>query len=255
MTQRRHVLFGICVVAALGWPVELRADPIIEPSLRMAPDIGPPTVALTFDACGGVTDTRILDVLVTEKIPATIFVTGIWLRRNPRALQILLAHPDLFELQNHGRHHVPVVDHPATIYGIAAAGSPEAVRAEVEQGRDAMMEAMVPAPAWFRGAAAVYTESAIREIEAMGQRVAGYSLSADGGTLFGREEVMKRMRGARDGDVLLAHINHPEKTAGQGVAEALLDLKARGFRFVRLGSVGVTFVPRQEKTPAVAGVP
>jgi peptidoglycan/xylan/chitin deacetylase (PgdA/CDA1 family) len=191
-------------------------------------------------------------VLVAEKIPATIFVTGIWLRRNPEALAVMLAHPDLFELENHGRHHVPAVDHPAAIYGIKAAGSPEAVKAEVQDGHDALLAASGRDAQWFRGAAAVYTASAISEIETMGFRVAGYSLSADGGTLFGREEVMKRMRGARDGDVLIAHINHPEKTAGQGVAEGLVQLKARGFRFVRLWNAGVRWVGVKAQDPVNA---
>jgi peptidoglycan/xylan/chitin deacetylase (PgdA/CDA1 family) len=231
----------IGLLLALAAPIAVRAEPLIEPALRMAPDIGPPTVALTLDACGGVTDHRILDVLVAEKIPATIFVTGIWLRRNPQALAVMLAHPDLFQLENHGRHHVPAVDHSASIFGLKAAGSPAAVKAEVMQGRDALKLATGQDSAWYRGAAAVYTESSVAEIEQMGFRVAGYSMSADGGTLFGREEVMKRLRAARDGDVILAHINHPEKTAGQGVAEGMVALKMRGFRFVRLGNAGVTW--------------
>jgi peptidoglycan/xylan/chitin deacetylase (PgdA/CDA1 family) len=250
MSGRRLIILVLALIA----PAVAHAEPIIEPALRMAPDIGPPTVALTFDACGGKTDLRILDVLVAEKIPATIFVTGIWLRRNPQALATLLAHPGLFELENHGRHHVPAVGHPASIFGLKAAGSPDAVKAEVQQGGDALLSAAGREASWYRGAAAVYTASAIREIEGTGVRVAGYSLSADGGTLFGREEVMKRMRAARDGDVLLAHINHPEKTAGQGVADGLVEMKTRGFRFVRLGNAGVTFVPPFTGGPLQADV-
>jgi peptidoglycan/xylan/chitin deacetylase (PgdA/CDA1 family) len=54
-------------------------------------------VALTLDACGGKTDTRILSALVENRIPATIFVTGIWLKRNAAAVEVMRAHPDLFE--------------------------------------------------------------------------------------------------------------------------------------------------------------
>ena len=46
---------------------------------------------------------------------------------------------------------------------------------------------------------------------------------------------------ARDGEVLLLHINHPERPAGQGAADGIRELKAKGYRFVRLDSPGLRF--------------
>jgi hypothetical protein len=43
-----------------------------------------------------------------------------------------------------------------------------------------------------------------------------------------------RIGAAHDGDVILAHVNHPERPAGSGVVAGILGLKGRGFRFVRL---------------------
>ena len=94
-------------------------------------------VALTLDACEGRTDNRILDALVDNRIPATIFITGKWLNHNAEALATMRAHPDLFELENHGARHIPAVDSPVTVYGIKAAGSTDAVTAEVEGGATA----------------------------------------------------------------------------------------------------------------------
>ena len=105
------------------------AAPLREPTLHIATQAdtaAPPRVAVTLDACGGRTDQRILSALVENRIPATIFVTGLWLKRNPEALAIMQAHPDLFELENHGGRHIPAVDTPRKIYGISAAGTPEA---------------------------------------------------------------------------------------------------------------------------------
>jgi peptidoglycan/xylan/chitin deacetylase (PgdA/CDA1 family) len=115
---------------------------LVEPSLRLAASAAAaPRVALTLDACSGKTDLRILDVLVENRIPATIFVTARWLKHNPETLAVFKAHPDLFELEDHGRDHVPAVDRVASIYGIKAAGSPEAVFHEVDGGTAAMMAA------------------------------------------------------------------------------------------------------------------
>ncbi|WP_105423444.1 polysaccharide deacetylase family protein [Neorhizobium sp. T25_27] len=215
------------------------APKLVEPHLRVSRsgNASHPRVALTFDACMGKADERILSTLVRERIPATIFVTARWLRNNPQSVAILLQNLDLFELENHGQNHVPAVDVPVLIYGIAAAGSPEAVRQEVSGGADAMLAAGFSAPRWFRGSTAKYDPSAIRQIRDMGYRVAGYSLNGDGGSLLGADVTEKRIAAARDGDVVLAHINQPTHAAGDGVARALLALKRRGVEFVRLSDV------------------
>lgn len=210
----------------------------VEPTLRIAPG-GPdaPRVALTFDACMGKTDKRILSVLIDNRIPATVFVTGLWLKRNRAVFAEMRAHPDLFEIQNHGARHIPAVDTPMKIYGIAAAGSPQAVQAEVEGGANAVRAAGGGDPKWFRGSTARYSKSAIAGIRKLGFRVAGYSVNGDGGSLLGARAAEKRIAAARDGDVVIAHINQPRHAAGEGVAKAILDLKAKGYAFVRLSDV------------------
>ncbi|MBB4063518.1 polysaccharide deacetylase family protein [Gellertiella hungarica] len=208
---------------------------LVEPRLALSSEVGSPVrVALTFDACSGKTDHRILSVLVTNRIPATIFATARWLKRNPDTAALLKANPDLFEVENHGAMHVPAVDRPGTVYGIRAAGSPDAVAAEVAGGADALEKAGFPAPRWFRGATARYTPTAMEAIGTMGYRVAGYSLNGDDGASVAAATAEKRLAGARDGAVVIAHINQPDRAAGAGVARGILALKARGVTFVRL---------------------
>lgn len=208
---------------------------LVEPHLALSPQPDAPVrIALTFDACSGKTDTRILDTLVENRIPATIFATARWLKRNPQTVAILKANPDLFEVENHGAMHVPAVDKPGTVYGIAAAGSPEAVTAEVKGGADALAAAGFPTLRWFRGATARYTPSAMEEIGSIGYRVAGFSLNGDDGATVSAATAEKRLAGARDGAVVIAHINQPDRAAGAGIAKGILALKARGVTFVRL---------------------
>jgi len=240
--MRILVLFLAGFVATAGFAL---ADPphsaslpkpkLVEPALRLSPSgnaVG--RVALTLDACEGKTDYRILNTLVENRIPATIFVTGKWLKRNGEALAVLRAHPDLFELENHGARHIPAIDRPVKVYGLKAAGSADAVQAEVDGGATALTETGAPAARWFRGAAAKYTPSAIELIHKLGFRVAGYSLNADGGSLLGAATTEKRVARAKDGDVIIAHINQPTHEAGAGLVKGLLALKARGVTFVRL---------------------
>jgi peptidoglycan/xylan/chitin deacetylase (PgdA/CDA1 family) len=158
---------------------------LVEPVLHLAGPHQTPTVALTFDACMGRTDPRILGELVDKKIPATIFVTARWLKYNQASFAVLRAHPDLFEIEDHGENHIPAVDRPISIYGIKAAGSAEAIGREVEGGAAAITKAGAPQPKWYRDATAVYSPSAITEIKALGYRVAGFSVNGDGGSLLG----------------------------------------------------------------------
>jgi len=229
------------------------APKLVEPQLRIARsgDGKHLRVALTFDACMGKTDDRILSVLVAERIPATIFVTARWLRTNPQALATLKQNADLFQIENHGQNHVPAIDIPASVYGIAAAGSSDAVRQEVTGGADAIKAAGITPPAWFRGSTAKYDASAIRQIRAMGYRIAGYSLNGDGGSLLGAAATEKKIAAAKDGDVVIAHINQPTHAAGEGVARALLSLKKRGVEFVRLQDTDET--GDHETTKEIAG--
>jgi len=222
----------------LAGSVSAHAGNIVEPRLRIADGgAGAPQVALTLDACMGQTDRRILDALVENKIPATIFITGRWTKHNAEALAIMKAHPELFELENHGLNHVPAIDTLPTMYGIRTAGSPQAVRGEVEGGAESMRAAAGATPRWYRDATARYSLDAIGEIEKMGYRIAGYSLNADQGATLLAPMVEKRIAAARDGDVIIAHINQPSRSAGEGVVRGILALKARGVRFVRLDDV------------------
>lgn len=212
---------------------------LVEPHLHVtrAGKKASPRIALTFDACMGKTDMRILDTLVNEQVPATIFVTARWLRTNPQALSILMAHPDLFELENHGLNHIPAVDRPVPVYGIPAAGSPEAVATEVKGGGDAMLAHGIGQPRWFRGATAKYSLSSVAEIRALGYRIAGYSINGDSGATLPAAAVERQYASAKDGDVIISHINQPTKPAGEGVAKGILALKAKGVQFVRLQDI------------------
>lgn len=222
-----------CVL--LCGPALAANDGLVEPKLRVPPaSKGPAHVAVTLDACMGKTDMRILSTLLDNNIKATIFVTGRWIKTNPEAVAILKSRPGLFEVENHGENHIPAVDYPARVYGITAAGSPEAVAKEVDGGAKAMLAAGFPAPRWYRDATAKYSPSAISQIKTMGYEIGGFSINGDSGSLLGAKQTEQQFARAKNGDVLIAHINQPTHAAGEGVVAGLKALKARGVVFVHL---------------------
>ena len=216
-------------------------DAPVEPRIRLADTPADQrVVALTLDCCPGAFDARIATVLITQRIPATIFVTGLWMRRNPEGLALLLAHPDLFAIENHGELHIPPVLGDRTIFGIRAAGDLPAIRREIDGGAQAIRTATGATPRWYRAATGFYTPSVIPEIQSMGFTIAGYSLSADLGASLPATRVAARLANSRSGDVIVAHLNQPRRPSGQGVVEGLQELQRQGTNFVRLDQVATT---------------
>jgi peptidoglycan/xylan/chitin deacetylase (PgdA/CDA1 family) len=229
----------LALIAALPLPIpafaRTRSDGLIEPELRIAPGgAAGPRVALTLDACMGAVDLRILNALVENEIAATIFVTARWLKHNAEALATLKAHPDLFELQNHGAMHVPAVTGTEKLYGLDTAGTLEAVEAEVKGGADMMRNLGISQATWYRDATALYSADALGLIRQMGFRIAGFSLNADFGASLPADKVTERVLTAKDGDVIIGHINQPKRSSGAGLVAGIVALKAKGFAFVRL---------------------
>ncbi|MBO1024340.1 polysaccharide deacetylase family protein [Ochrobactrum sp. SD129] len=226
---------------ALPQPEKHEKISIVEPQLRIAKG-GPasPQVALTLDACMGKTDHRILDVLVENRIPATIFVTARWLKQNAEAFAVMNAHPDLFNIENHGNMHVPAITNAPTMYNIKTAGSLDAVRSEIDGGADAIAKSGASKPQWYRDATARYSTDAVKLAESMGYKIGGYSLNGDQGASLLAPVVARRISAARDGDVIISHINQPTRSAGEGVAKGILALQAKGMKFVKLRDVQTT---------------
>jgi peptidoglycan/xylan/chitin deacetylase (PgdA/CDA1 family) len=229
----KRLLAGLllCVTLAAG------AEPLIEPHHRLMPsDVAPSrNVALTLDACGSGFDADLIALLVVHRVPATIFVTRKWLDRNPAGAAELLAHDDLFELEDHGRAHVPAMLEPGRrVYGMR--GSPDVahLRAEVSLGAEAITRLSGRAPRYYRGATALYDSAAMKAILDMGYTIAGFSVNADAGATLSRAGVAARLRSVQAGDIIIAHMNKPAGSTAEGFAIALPELLARGFRFVKL---------------------
>ena len=228
-----------------------RASDIIEYHMHMAPlETGVKRVALTFDACMGKTDDRILSALVDNNIKATIFVTARWMKYNARAIAILKAHPEIFEIENHGAQHLPAVDEPKDVYGLQAAGSPDAIATEVEDGAAAVQADFGHWPSWYRGAGAVYTPSAMALVKTLDFKLGGFSMSGDGGAFWTAAHAEKAIAAAKNGDVIIAHINQPTKPAGEGVVQGILKLRESGFSFVTLDQGFPEHYPAQQRSPS-----
>jgi peptidoglycan/xylan/chitin deacetylase (PgdA/CDA1 family) len=229
------MLLGSAVLPLAPAGAAMASDAPVEPRMRLAdPPPGRLVVALTLDACPGAFDERIATALVESGIPATIFATGLWLRRNPAGLAFLLAHRDLFAIENHGELHIPPVLGHGSIYGIPAAGDLATVRREVTAGATSISTATGAPPRWYRAATGYYSPSAMAAIQQLGFGIGGYSLNADQGASLPARGVADRIAKAANGEVIVAHINQPYRPSGPGVVSGVRELQRRGASFIRL---------------------
>lgn len=240
----RRSLLAAALLPAAPLPGAGRAEAAamtrLSPRLHLPSTVGGAArIALTLDACAGAADMRVIDGLVRLGIRATIFATARWLAANPATVALLRERGDLFALENHGARHVAAIIDGGRPYGQPAAGSLEAVEAEVAGGAAAIRATGAPAPGWYRGATALYSPAALPTIRAMGLRVAGFSVNADEGASLPAATVARRIAAARDGDVVIAHANRPDRPSGPGIVAGAAALQARGVAFAWLGADAV----------------
>lgn len=203
-------------------------------------------VALTLDACSGKYDDDLIQFLIRNRIPATIFATKKWLDQNPYGASVIKSHLDLFDVENHGENHIPaVIGAGRKVYGIS--GEPDIIhlRREVTEGAHAIEAVTGVAPRWYRGATAEYDAQAIEEITKLGYKIAGFSINADAGATLKMAAIEERLKHVKAGDVIIAHMNKPASDTAEGLSVGLIHLLRSGFVFVRLDQVDLREVPRR----------
>ena len=194
-------------------------------------------IALTLDACGSAkgkgVDSRLMNFLAREQIPATLFINARWIDANPDLFKTLAANP-LFEIANHGTWHKPASVSGRSIYGISGTKDANELVAEIEQNARKIEVITGKRPTLYRSGTAYYDEVAVEIANALGHQVAGFSLLGDAGATFSTAQVIAALLKATPGDIALLHMNHPESGTGAGIIAAIPELKRRGFRFVRM---------------------
>lgn len=196
-------------------------------------------IALTFDACGGPYgngyDSELIDFLVRENIPATLFINKRWIDEQEELFLQLVNQP-LFQIENHGTRHVPLSVTGGTAWGINGTNSPEEVIEEV-MGNQTRIEAMTGiAPKFFRSGTAYYDEIAVQIVQDLGLEVVNFDILGDAGATFTSEQVKNALLQAQPGSIALLHMNQPQSETAEGVKKAIPLLREKGFQFVKLNA-------------------
>lgn len=194
-------------------------------------------IALTFDACGGHgnndIDQSLVDFLVIQQIPATLFLNKRWIDANPARVAQLSGNP-LFELANHGVAHKPLSVNGRAAYGIAGTTSAWEAADEVWVNHVRLTELTGKPPRFFRTGTAHYDDVAVAIATELGETPVGYTVNADHGATAAASRVQSSMKAAAPGSIVLAHLHRPGSGTGAGMMAALPALRAAGFTFVQI---------------------
>jgi hypothetical protein len=77
----------------------------------------------------------------------------------------------------------------------------------------------------------------------MGFGIAGFSVNADSGAKLGKMATAERLRHVKSSDIIIAHMNKPASDSAEGFSMGLIELRKKGFQFVRLDLVQLVQVP------------
>lgn len=193
---------------------------------------------LTLDACGGGKgkgyDRELIDFLRKHQVKATLFMNARWIDANPAVFMDLAKDP-LFQIANHGMTHRPASVSGKKVYGIRGTRSKEELVTEVNGNAFKIQKLTGALPKWYRSGTAYYdSESVSILLKELGFQIAGFAVSLDAGATLPVEKVHQRALSAKSGDILLAHMNHPESATYEGLSKALPELLSRGFTFEHL---------------------
>lgn len=190
-------------------------------------------IALTLDACGGSYDSELIEYLKDQQVPATLFVSGLWLNNHGETTAELAANP-LFEIANHGLNHRPCSvrgEKALDIEGTSSVG--EAYR-EIEANARQIETLVGYRPKYYRSGTAYYDEVCTEIAEKTGHIVAGYDVVGDLGASYSAAQVERALLEAEPGSIVVLHMNRPEGETAQGLKKAIPALLDAGFDFVHL---------------------
>jgi peptidoglycan/xylan/chitin deacetylase (PgdA/CDA1 family) len=196
-------------------------------------------MALTFDACGtkygNGYNAALIGFLRSEHIPATLFMTGLWIDANPGTFRDL-AGDSLFEIENHGLEHHPCSVCGETEYGIKGTLDVGQAVDEIELNNRKIKTLTGRRPVFFRSATAFCDEECVKVAGQLGNTIISYDILPGDASISAPAKALAEnlLHNARDGAIVLMHMNHPSSHILEALRMAIPELRKQGYGFVRL---------------------
>jgi peptidoglycan/xylan/chitin deacetylase (PgdA/CDA1 family) len=188
-------------------------------------------IAITFDACSSPhaskVDKKLVQVLVDEHVPATLFLGGKWVLDQPQEARYLASIP-FFEIASHSFHHPHLTRMSA-----------QAIKQELLAAQHAIQTVTGKTPQYFRAPYGEYNGTLVRTAASLGLTTIQFDLaSGDPDKTISADRLSHWViKEAKGGSIVVMHIN----THGWHTAEALPtiinSLRERGYHFVTISEL------------------
>lgn len=177
----------------------------------------------------------VLDILLKEKIEATIFLTGLWTKQYPAVAKTIAANPQ-FEIGNHSYSHpafqtpcfgLPQVDDSKKIFQISLA-------------QDIIQKTTGVTPHLFRFPGGCHSPKDQDLVESQKLTVVGWNLASGDAYLKNPQSIVKNvLTQVVDKTIIVFHLNggrHAPATA-PALFKIISSLKTQGYSFVKVSKL------------------
>lgn len=229
---------------ALFDPFQLRLPTMLHHGNRHRP-----LVALTFDTnltAGmiaelgrGLVRRFVNDHAIAEldqlRVPATLFLSGLWIERYPDVTARLAADP-LFELGSHSYSHLGFAPRCYDLGRIA----PGAEVADIRRSEAVLARVTAHPTRWFRFPGGCYDSAALAAAQAAGVQTVQYDVpSGDAFSRYPQAVVANTLASVRDGSIVVLHLTggNTAPVTDQALPAIVSGLRERGFVLVTVSEL------------------
>ena len=188
-------------------------------------------VVFTFDACETQTpayfDKQLLDFIIENKIPTTLFLSGKFIERNRDDVKSISGY-DFIEIENHSYSHADF-----------RKLKDDEVLSDIERNQNLIKEVTGRTPLFFRFPYGEYTQKNLEIIEKSGLKVVHWAFpSGDPDKRLSKSQLVRGViSNVKSGDILIFHINGRGWKTKEAFPEIVNILKKEGYHFYLLKDV------------------
>lgn len=188
-------------------------------------------IALTFDACPtgrpDEYDDKVIDVLMREKVPATLFMSGRWVEKNPEKAKLLASHPQ-FEIAAHSYYHPHMMEKP----------DDRDVR-ELKRTQAVIRKVTGKTPRYFRPPYGEADERIVKLAASAGLVTIQYDIaSGDPDPNLSPQRIARIiLRDAKGGSIIVFHMNKNGVHTAEVLPQIIEGLRKKGFKLVTVGEL------------------
>ena len=188
-------------------------------------------IALTFDACptgkSDEYDAQVIDVLLKEKAPATLFMSGRWVEKNVEKAKFLADQPQ-FEIANHTYYHPHLLEK-----------QDDRILREFKNSQAEIKKVTGKKPRYFRPPFGEIDEHVAELAKKAGLVTIQYDIaSGDPDPDLSPKRIVRiLLRDARGGSIIVFHMNRNGVHTAEFLPEIIDGLRKKGFTLVTVGDL------------------